>query len=555
MITADPDRVAEYTMQGWWGRERIHDRFDHWVAAHPATTALVDPPNRAAVDGSSPQRLTWHEASARVTQLAGHLLRLGLRKDDVLLVQLPNTVDLPLAYLAAFRIGVIVTPVPVQYREHELEHIARLTAPRAILTTARIGRHDHRAMMQDVAGRHGITHVIMAEDGLAPDDPAALAAYEAANPVDANDVATICWTSGTEGMPKGVPRSHNEWLIIPENIVLSANLREGCHLLNPFPLVNMGGLSGLFLPWLSTGGRLVMHHPFDLQIMLRQLRDEEIDYSVVAPAILNMLAQQPEMLEGTVLRALGSGGGALSDWAVAALQTRGIPVTNYFGTNEGAALTGSMLDLPDPAKRASCFPRYGVPGFTWTLPVSRRVRTKLVDVDSGTVIDLPGQPGELRVAGPAIFSGYWNAPEQTARAFDAEGYYRTGDLFEIAGERNELYRFVGRSKDIVVRGGMNISSEEVETLIGAHPAVQEAAIIGYEDDRLGERVCAVVVTRAGQPLALDTLCGFLTGTKKVAAYKLPERLVLVEALPRNPVGKVLKRQLRERFGRAEEAAA
>jgi non-ribosomal peptide synthetase component E (peptide arylation enzyme) len=132
----------------------------------------------------------------------------------------------------------------------------------------------------------------------------------------------------------------------------------------------------------------------------------------------------------------------------------------------------------------------------------------------------------------------------TARAFDALGYYRTGDLFEIAGERNELYRFVGRLKDIIVRGGFNISSEELEALLLAHHKVREAAIVGYPDDTLGERVCAVVVPQAGMSLELADLVAFLRTDKKVASYKLPERLLLLDALPRNPVGKVLKRDLR-----------
>ena len=170
--------------------------------------------------------------------------------------------------------------------------------------------------------------------------------------------------------------------------------------------------------------------------------------------------------------------------------------------------------------------------------------TRLVDPDTGLDIDTPGTPGELRVRGPAIFPGYFRAPDMTARAFDSQGYYRTGDLFEIAGERRELYRFVGRLKDIIVRGGFNISSEELEALLLAHPKVREAAIVGYPDDNLGERVCAVVVPQAGATLELPELVAFLRTEKKVASYKLPEKLLLLDALPRNPVGKVLKRDLR-----------
>jgi len=141
----------------------------------------------------------------------------------------------------------------------------------------------------------------------------------------------------------------------------------------------------------------------------------------------------------------------------------------------------------------------GVSGFDWSLSNARKVRTRLVDVDSGEEIRESGKVGELRFKGPTIFSGYYRAPELTAKAFDEQGYYRTGDLFEIAGERQQFYRFSGRHKDIVIRGGMNISSEEVETLLLGHPKVRECAVIGWPDPVLGEKVCAVVVAQPARP--------------------------------------------------------
>jgi acyl-CoA synthetase len=543
MILAPRERIAEYTARGWWGTRRIHDWFADSARANPERIALCDPPNREAIVGGTPRRLSWRELERAVEGLAGVLAALGVVKDDVVLVQLPNCVELPIAYLACLRLGAIITPVPVQYREHELAHILGLTQPKLVLTAERILKHGHLDMLGRLSLGAGATTVL----GL-HEIPAAGVGAQVAD-VDANDIATICWTSGTEGVPKGVPRSHNEWLAIPENIIVSAGLRPGAHLLNPFPLVNMGGIAGQLLPWLILGGRLVMHHPFSLELFLDQLRDEEIDYSVAAPALLTTLAQSADLLEGIAgrrLQALGSGGGPLPEWTVRTLADRhGISVVNYFGTNEGASLTSSALDLPDPALRASCFPRFGAGGHEWKLPVSTRVSTRLVDPDSEKDIDEPGLPGELRVKGPAIFAGYWRAPELTARAFDERGYFRTGDLFEIAGSKGELYRFAGRLKDIIVRGGFNISSEEVESLLLAHPGVREAAVVGYPDTVLGERVCAVIVPHPGAKPALEELVAFLRDARHIAAYKLPERLVTLDALPRNPLGKVLKRTLRE----------
>ena len=550
MILNPQERIDEYTSRGWWGTRRIQDWFDDNLRTRPEAEALIDAPNRADFIDGAPRRLTWRALAAEADMYATAFLELGLTGDDIVCVQLPNCVELPAVYLACLRLGIVVTPVPVQYREHELEHILGITQPRAIVTAARILHHDHAAMMRGLAARHPSVHTVLAIDALPrwEADGDRIAQHEREHPTGANDVFTICWTSGTEGVPKGVPRSHNEWLAIPENIILSGGLKPGCHLLNAFPLVNMAGIAGQFLPWLLTGAKLVMHHPFNLGIFLTQVKDEAIDYTVAAPAILATLAQNPDLmagLEGSRLRAIGSGGGPLAEWTVRVFTERyGIDVINYFGTNEGASLTASALDLPDPALRASYFPRFGVDDYEWKLPVARRVRTRLVDPDTGLDIDTPGRPGELRVRGPAIFPGYFRAPDMTARAFDSQGYYRTGDLFEIAGERRELYRFVGRLKDIIVRGGFNISSEELEALLLAHPKVREAAIVGYPDDNLGERVCAVVVPQAGATLELPELVAFLRTEKKVASYKLPEKLLLLDALPRNPVGKVLKRDLR-----------
>ena len=550
MILNPQERIDEYTSRGWWGTRRIQDWFDDNLRTRPEAEALIDAPNRADFIDGAPRRLTWRALAAEADMYATAFLELGLPGDDIVCVQLPNCVELPAVYLACLRLGIVVTPVPVQYREHELEHILGITQPRAIVTAARILHHDHATMMRGLAARHPSVRTVLAIDALPrwEADGDRIAQHEREHPTGANDVFTICWTSGTEGVPKGVPRSHNEWLAIPENIILSGGLKPGCHLLNAFPLVNMAGIAGQFLPWLLTGAKLVMHHPFNLGVFLTQVKDEAIDYTVAAPAILATLAQNPDLmagLEGSRLRAIGSGGGPLAEWTVRVFTERyGIDVINYFGTNEGASLTASALDLPDPALRASYFPRFGVDGYEWKLPVARRVSTRLVDPDTGRDIDTPGTPGELRVRGPAIFPGYFRAPDMTARAFDSQGYYRTGDLFEIAGERRELYRFVGRLKDIIVRGGFNISSEELEALLLAHPKVREAAIVGYPDDNLGERVCAVVVPQAGATLALPELVAFLRTEKKVASYKLPEKLLLLDALPRNPVGKVLKRDLR-----------
>jgi acyl-CoA synthetase (AMP-forming)/AMP-acid ligase II len=369
--------------------------------------------------------------------------------------------------------------------------------------------------------------------------------------VTAHDVLTICWTSGTEAKSKGVPRNHNEWLIAGYSVSQAGELKEGAHLLIPFPFVNMAGVSSSLATWILVGGTLHHHHPFDLNIFIEQLRAFPMDYSVAPPAILNLMLKEPDKMAGvnfTRLKRIGSGGGPLSEWMMTEMKNKfDIEVVNYFGSNEGAALSGSPMDMPDNAQRALYFPRMGVPQFTWKMDVAQKIQTRLVDIDTQEDIVESGRLGELRFKGPTIFSGYYKSPELTQKAFDEQGFYRTGDLFEIAGDQGQYYRFAGRHKDIVIRGGMNISSEEIESLLMSHPDVRDVAVIGLPDAIMGERVCAVVVPKANTSLTLQRLVDHLRSVKEVASYKWPESLILVDELPRNPVGKILKRELRERY--------
>ncbi len=564
MIIAARHRIDEYRAKGWWGEATVDDRFKANALATPDREAVVDPPNRPAFTDGAPRRLSYRELDRDVDRLSAALLESGVAKDDVVAVQLPNIVELTVAYLACARIGAIITPLPVQYREHELAYMLEHTQARVAVTAVRIGAHPHAAMICGLrANLHALRAVlafgspvptgcialdpVMARDA----DPAPLQRHRAAYRPSADDVFTICWTSGTEARSKGVPRSHNEWLVIGPTIVEAAALQPGCRQLNPSPLVNMSGVSVNIATWLDHGGTVVHHHPFDLPTLLQQMREERLDYIVAPPAVLNMLLQQPELMTGIDfgrLKRIGSGGAPLSSWMVRGFAERfGVEIINHYGSNEGAALAGTSFDIPEPERRASYFPRIGQAGVPCALRQLDKVSTRLVDPATGAQITEPGIPGELCFRGPTIFSGYWKAPELSARAFDSDGYYRTGDLFEIAGERSQYYRFVGRVKDIVVRGGMNISAEEIETLALEHPCVREAAVIGLPDAIMGERVCLVVAPKPGTRVDLDDVNRFLREEKRIAIYKQPERLLVVDALPRNPVGKILKRELRSRI--------
>jgi acyl-CoA synthetase (AMP-forming)/AMP-acid ligase II len=227
----------------------------------------------------------------------------------------------------------------------------------------------------------------------------------------------------------------------------------------------------------------------------------------------------------------------------------GIDVVNVFGCNEGMGLAALPEDIPDAKLRGTLFPRFGANGIAWKSPLAAYTFTKLVDPETGLEILEPGVAGELAIAGPGVFEGYWRAPHLTAKAFDAEGYYLTGDRFEIAPEDPRCYRLLGRYKDLIIRGGVNISPEEVDNIFAGFDELVESACIGIPDPILGERICLCVVPQPGKTVTLEALLTW-AASKGVAAYKLPERLLAVESLPRNAMNKVVRRELREMAAQA-----
>jgi acyl-CoA synthetase (AMP-forming)/AMP-acid ligase II len=223
-------------------------------------------------------------------------------------------------------------------------------------------------------------------------------------------------------------------------------------------MINMAGLATAFCTALRLGATIVQHHPFNLEVFLQQIRDEAIDYTVAPPAVLNMLLQNEALLSGIDSAACGASGQGRplcpSGWSALLPSATAFRSSTTSDPTRAPRWAVARSTCPDPRQRALYFPRAG--------GRSPRVLTRLVDLDTERDITEPGQVGELRYDGPTVFSGYFNAPELTAKAFDAQGFYKSGDLFEIAGDQGQFYRYVGRSKDLVIRGGVNISSEEIE---------------------------------------------------------------------------------------------
>jgi acyl-CoA synthetase (AMP-forming)/AMP-acid ligase II len=551
MLLTPAETIQDYMDKGWWTDQNVNDMFDAALDKDPTGIALVDPPNRQALDGVPQQKLSWQDLDAAINRVATGFIKAGLRKDDRVLVQLPNTVDAVIVFLACARLGLIVSPVVMQYRQHELRHIIEKIDPVAMVTLSDFSGFSHGDMAAELGQGETGFKVFMSNALLNTEaDKKLIENYRSDLSLHPADILTICWTSGTESRSKGVPRCHAHWVLNADVIVDATEMVEGDVLLNPFPLVNIGSIGGLVLPWLQLGSKLVLHHPFDIGIFLQQIQDERVTYTIAPPAVLGALLKQPQLMErfdiGS-LRAVASGSAPLSPWLIETWKSdHDIDITNVFGSNEGSSLFSSPKTVPDPKERARYFPRFGADGLTWSSRASETMQTRLVDPNTEETITEPGQVGELRLGGATIFSGYWNSPELNATAFDKQGFYKTGDLFEIAGDGplSRYYSFVGRSKEIIVRGGVNISPAELDDLIVAHPQIAEAATVGLPDDRLGERVAVAVVPVAGHTLELSDISEWLDG-QGTAIFKRPEFFVEVETLPRNAMNKVQRDVLRE----------
>lgn len=553
MRTTPQHLAAEYRASGAWSEQRLGDLYANSAAVEPARIAIVDPPNRAALDGAVPRRLDYRSLSALIDATMVALADAGLRRDDVLVTQLPNVVEYVAVYLACARLGVVVSPVPMQFRRGELEPLCRLTRARALLTVRVFKGTEHARLA--TALTDGPQVLVLGRDAPAgtrpflpepnPANQARARTLELAAAVQADDIVTICWTSGTEGVPKGVPRSHNHWISGSVCHYDGAQIRRGDRLLNPFPLVNMAALGGCFMSWLRAAGTLILHHPFELPVYLQQIAAEQPEYAIAPPAVLMMLLQNEELLNGvdlSCLRCIGSGSAPLPPVMIKAYKERyGIEIINNFGSNEGVALCSGPLEAPDPQARSRLFPRFGRPELDWQQRIAKITHTRLMDPETGAEIVEPQRPGEMQIRGPVVFDGYFGVPEITARAFTSDGWFRTGDLFEI-DTSGRYYQFVGRLKQLINRGGVKIAPDEIDAVLAEHPDVAEAAAVGYPDEVLGERICAVVVPKAGRTVTVESLQEHFRA-RELAIFKWPERVRVVERLPRNPLGKVVRGEI------------
>jgi acyl-CoA synthetase (AMP-forming)/AMP-acid ligase II len=546
MILDSPRRIKEYTAKGYWGKKTLIDYFKEHVTEDPDRVCLVDPPNKEQLVGLAPERLTYRELDQRVDATAESLLRMGTQKDEIIIVQLPNCWELAMLYLAITRAGALISSVPMQWRESELRYIGELTQARTFITVEEFHDFKHREMGEKLQSKlPNLKHMITLQE-LREMGKGEITGKLDEVKIDANDIFTLCWTSGTEAEPKGCPLSHNNWIIEGTAEVELTGIRKGETLLTAGPLINMASVGTTYIPWLLVGGTFVLHHPFDPVVWMQQMIGEKVNYTLAVPALVNAIAKHPlvDKFDLSAVRSITIGGAPPALWSAREFETRwSMEIGNIWGMNEGPGIVSGAMDVPDLEKRMGGLPQYGKRGVTWNGKVfSEGIETKLLAPETGEEITEVGCVGELLYKGANVISGYFRRPDLTEKAFDKQGFFHTGDLFQIM--EGNFISFVDRKKDIIIRGGFNISAQQVENILVGHPKVLDAAAVAMPDERLGEKVCVYVVPKEGEKVTLGELTSFMK-EQDIAIYKLPERLEITKEIPRNPVGKMLKNILRE----------
>jgi acyl-CoA synthetase (AMP-forming)/AMP-acid ligase II len=539
------ERINQYEQDGPWGDTTLLDQFSETVDNAPNREAVVDPPNAGELAGRDPERLTYAEFDERVDGLAAGLRERGVGKDDIVVVQLPNTWELAALYLAIARAGGVISALPVQWRQHELKYVTDLLDVELFVTIEEFKGFNHAEM-----GRNTIDEVDtlkeigtlkevreMSTSGSSPPGDV---------PIDANEVFNIQWTSGTTAEPKACPMTHNNWHGVPVMPLLGFEIGTPESVLCPAPLVNMTAVGVTMLPWLLTGGTYVLHHPLDFDVLIDQLQSEEISFTLMVPTIMNRLLKLPNIddFDLSGVDTIATGSAAPAEWAMEEFRDRWeIEPVNIWGQNEGTAIISGPQTTP-MSRRTTDFPQFGAnrDDVDWDVSDSRvaTIQTKVVD-DTGDIVTETGEVGELAYKSPGVIAGYFRQPDLSNDAFDDDGYFYTGDLFRI--EDDGFISFFDRKKDVVIRGGFTISAKEVENIVLEHPDVLDAAVVGMPDSDLGERLCLYAVPSENSDLTLEDITDNLED--ELAIYKHPERLELVDEVPRNPIGKVVKTELRE----------
>src|SRR5512142_226992 len=534
-----PEFAARYRELGYWEDRTLFDGFTGALAKYADRTAVID--------AGGP--VTYRQLDERSAHLARVLLDLGFGPLDRIVVQLPNTAVFAYLYFALQRIGAAPVLALSGHRKREISQFAEISGARALAIPASARGFDFTAMAAEVMAEHQDLELCLVQgaDSPLPDErfvrledlldrePQASPADLSQVRIDPADPALFLLSGGTTGIPKLIPRTHNDYLYNSRIAAAVCEIGEGDVLLDVLPIehnlpLGCPGLQGFLL----NGGTVVLGTSTRPRDVFELIQRHRVTHIHLVPALLIRWIDDPAITEYDLssVRVIQSGGQRLQP-EVRLRAERALPgcfIQENFGMAEGLIMFVRPGDPP------------GVRRETCGRPASPDDEVYLVDEDGKVVPD--GEPGELIVRGPYTLRGYFRSPEHNARAFTPDGFYRSGDLLRKMPSGN--YVVEGRVKDLINRGGEKISAEEVENLILSHPAVLNVACVPYPDPVLGERMCACLVLREGWSLTLDELVLYLLGFE-MAKFKLPERVEFFGTLPVSSVGKVSKKELAARL--------
>ena len=529
MTACGQTRRERFVASGNWIAGTTNEILERWAREAPDRVALVDPR----------RRVTFREYHEAVKSLAGALLELGIGRDDVIVIQLPNCVEFAIAINAAMLAGIPFCQIHHGFRRKEVAFVLGFSAARAMVVRPEFAGFDYRAMIEGLRPElPRLEHVIVpGEDGFGTAWPldAGLERELAARRPQGDDLCRIAFTSGTTGDPKAVMHTHNTSGSAVRMHVQAQRIGESSAMAMFMPVGLNWGIQSTQMA-LEAGCKMVYLERFNAEEVLRVVERERITHLPTAPAALASLVESPalESCDVSSLEAVVTGGASCPVELLRRAQAR-LPakITELYGMLEAGSIARTSLD-DDPIAVAGTVGR----------PVSS---TRVVVVDGADRVAPAGTVGEILVDGPAVMVGYFHNPAANDAAFTADGFLRTGDLgsFDARG----LLTISGRKKDMIIRGGANVYPREIEEVLFLHPAVADASVLGESHPTLGETAVACVVLRPGMSLSFEEMVAFLA--ERIAKYKVPERLAFLDELPRTPTGKVQKTELARRIARTE----
>lgn len=518
-----PQMAARYAEGGYWGKETFYDLLSERVAAHPDREAIVD----------SRTRVTYRQLKDGIDRTAAFLKSQGIGRGDVVTIQLPNWVEFAYVFFALELLGAVANKISPDFRSREVDYILRFSRSRAYVCSRAFKDFDYPGMVRELKpGLPDLRFICVVDGGSGAPETVSLAdALKTAAPLppservrmDANEVFRMAFTSGTTGNPKCVLHSFNTTLPPCRFLTRDMQATERDVFLIYLPIgLNWGYL--VLVQALMLGARAVLLDRFSGRAALELIEREKVTFVPTAPASIIAMLNEPELARFDVssLRVVITGGASCPVETLRDFQRRmSGHLIELYGMLETGYHTYTRL-TDDPRKVNGTIGR-----------VVEGMGLRLLDPAGQDVA--PGQEGEIACDGPGVHLGYYNNPQANAEAFTADGWFRTGDLGVMADEAGNV-RIVGRSKEIINRGGKKFFPREVEEILYTHPKILHAAMVGVSDPRLGERNCLCVVPKGGAQVNLEEFSEFLRG--QVANYKLPERLEVFSELPFTPTGKI-----------------